>query len=106
MISLYNDTCRGCGDRITKGDSIHWSAGGGPRCLDCGPERPDEARGAATAMEDAPGYVRMLKQEIDKLETTMNQRLSTLRTDIYEIARWARGISEDLGVRGPDVGEP
>ncbi len=97
MIAKFNDTCRGCGDAIAAGDLITWTADGGPRCADCGPAAPDERRGAATASEDAPGYVRALERRVAALETTV----SAMGGDVAELYAWAATLARDLGVPPP-----
>ena len=97
MIAKYHSTCRGCGDDICVNDEITWTQAGGPRCLACGPVPPDEPRGAATASEDEPGYVRTLRQSVKDLEDKLNAQYR----DICYLQAWARQVSEDLGVAPP-----
>lgn len=106
--ALYNDTCRGCGDAIAKGDEIHWTQADGPRCTDCGPAQPDEKRGAATGIEDAPGYVRVLSDRIDAQDKKIEElegRLTTQYGDFVALQAWAVKLSADLDVPGPEVPE-
>lgn len=97
----YKDDCRDCGERIDIGDEIHWNPDDGPRCEDCGPAQPDERRGAATSMEDAPGYVQVLAKRLDDLE----EKQSAQYADVAALQAWAEKLSAELGVDGPEVPE-
>ena len=104
MQASYKSSCVGCGDRIDIGDEIFWVPDGGARCEDCGPHT-SEPRGAATGLEDAPGYVRVLEQRIAKLESA-NAELSAKIDKQYEdrcaLQVWAVALAADLGVAPPE----
>ena len=103
--ALYDDTCRGCGDSIAKGDEFHWTQADGPRCVDCGPAQPDEKRGAATGMEDAPGYVRVLEERIEALEKKQADDVFALVYRIDLLTGWAIDLSRQLDVPEPKLPE-
>lgn len=105
MKAQYDDKCRGCGDPIAEGDEIHWSREAGPRCLDCGPEG---VRGGATALEDAPGYVRVLVKRLEAAEARcdeLEQKNNAQAADAIQLRAWAERLSTELGVDPPELAE-
>lgn len=98
MIAQFDSDCRGCGERIAKGDRI-FSVEGITHCEECGVPQGDERRGSATDMEDAPGYVRVLAKRLDVLEQTVERQ----GKELASIHEWARGLSVELGVKTPAV---
>ena len=105
ITASHKDTCVGCGERIDIGEEIHWEPDDGARCLDCGPHT-GEPKGAATGMEDAPGYVRVLGKRIDKLETRQQEldlAIGQAQRVMFKLTEWAVKLSAELEINPPEV---
>ena len=107
MIAEYNDSCRECGDGITKGDEVHF-ANRTITCLDCGPSSPDASRGSSTGMEDAPGYVRALIKRIDGLQDEVKRldlAVGQTQRIMLNLVKWAAKLSTELEIEPPEITE-
>lgn len=101
MIASFTDLCRGCGDPIAVGDEINWTPDGGPRCLDCGPEQPDERRGPKSAAEDETGAERTKRQHAESIEA----RVRELEIECAALRSWANDIASELNHHPPAAPE-
>ena len=106
MIAQFNGFCRDCGDGVHQGDEAHY-AEGVLTCMDCGPWTPGESTGAATGLEDAPGYVRKLAERIERNESriaSLQMTVGKQQQEIDGLRAWACGLSTELGIPAPVVG--